>query len=98
MGAKCFEVLNNLDSSNGSVCRKALNSIFLFFLSSPSIFNFIQHPNVFINLHLNSIHRGGLPLLKGRSSNLRISTSWAMLSTLKERLSNLYNFSSTLLL
>ena len=28
LGSKSFEILNNLDSSNGMVCRKALNSIF----------------------------------------------------------------------
>src|SRR3954468_8696110 len=98
MGASSFEILNNLDSSYGVVGRKALNSLFFLLFSSPSIFKFGQHPNVFINLHLNSIHRSGLPLLKGRSSILSISTSWAMLSTFKESLSNLSNFSSTLLL
>src|SRR3954468_7265797 len=98
MGANSFEILNNLDSSNGMVCRKALNSIFFLLFSSPSLFNFGQHPNVFINLHLNNIHRSGLPLLKGEVLILSISTSWAMLSTFKERLSNFSNFSSTVLL
>ena len=70
MGAKSFDILNNLDSSNGMVCRKALDSIFFLLLSSPSIFKFGQHPNVFINFHLDGIHRSGLPLLKGRGSNL----------------------------
>ena len=70
MGAKGFEILNNLDSSNRGVCRKDLNSIFLLLLSSPSIFKFGQHPNVFIDLHLDSIHRSCIPLLKGRGSNL----------------------------
>src|SRR3954463_6686823 len=71
MGANSFDILNNLDSSNGMVCRKDLNSIFFLLFSSPSIFKFGQHPNVFINLHLNIIHRSGLPLLKGRSSNFK---------------------------
>src|SRR3954469_25037131 len=71
MGAKSFEILNNLDSRNGMVCRKALNSIFFLLFSSPSIFKFGQHPNVFINLHSNSIHRSGFPLLDGRHSNFK---------------------------
>src|SRR3954468_17497679 len=98
MGANCLDILNNLDSSYCVVGRKALNSLFFLLFSSPSLFNFAQHPNVFINLHLDSIHRSGLPLLRGRSSILSISTSWAILSTFEERISNLYNFSSTLLL
>src|SRR3954462_13697105 len=36
MSAKSFEILNNLDSSNDMVCRKALNSIFFLLFSSPS--------------------------------------------------------------
>src|SRR3954466_9079773 len=71
MGANSFEILNNLDSSYSVVGRKALNSLLFLIFSSPSLFNFGQHPNVFINLHLNSIHRSGLPLLKGRSSNFK---------------------------
>src|SRR3954464_12029987 len=98
MGANSFEILNNLDSSYGVVGRKALNSLFFLLFSSPSLFMFGQHPNVFINLHLNSIHRSGLPLLRGEVLILSISASWAMLSTFKERLSNLSSFSSTLLL
>src|SRR3954465_8045753 len=98
MGANSLDILNKLDSSYGVVGRKAINSLFFLLFSSPSLFKFTQHPNVFINLHLDSIHRSGLPLLGGRSSNLSISTSWAMLSTFEERLSNLSNFSSTLLL
>src|SRR3954466_7289228 len=98
MGVNNFEILNNLDSSNGVVGRKYLNSLFLLLLSSPYLFKFGQHPNVFINLHLNSIHRSGLLSSGGEVLILSISTSWAMLSTFKERLSNLSNFSSTLLL
>ena len=97
-GANSFEILNNLDSSYSVVGRKALNSLLFLPLSSPSLFKFAQHPNVFINLHLNSIHRSGFPLLKGKVLIFSISTSGAMLSTCKERLSNLSNLSSTLLL
>src|SRR4051812_19464293 len=68
---KSFEILNNLDSSNGMVCRKALNSIFFLLFSSPYIFKFSHHPNVFINFHLNSIHRSCIPLVEGRSSNFK---------------------------
>ena len=71
MGANSLEILNKLDSSYGVVGRKALNSLAFLLLSSPSLFKFDQHPNVFINLHLNSIRRSGLPILKGRSSNFK---------------------------
>src|SRR6187399_29806 len=71
LGAKSLDILNNLDSSNSVVGRKALNPIFFLLFSSPSLFTFSQHPNVFINLHLNSIHRSGLPLLKRGSSNFK---------------------------
>src|ERR1043165_9024810 len=98
MGANSLDILNNLDSSYGVVGRKSLNSLFFLLFSSPSFFKFSQHPHVFINLHLDSIHRSGLPLLRGEVLILRISTSWAMLSTFKERLCNLSNFSSTHLL
>src|SRR3954467_230903 len=71
LGAKSLGILNNLDSSNSVVGRKALNSILFLPFSSPSLFKFSQHPNVFINLHLNSIHRSDRPLLKRRSSNFK---------------------------
>src|SRR3954469_7812439 len=71
MGANSLDILNNLDSSYGVVGRKALNSLLFLLLSSPSLFKFSQHPNVFINLHLDSIHRSGLPLLGGKSSNFK---------------------------
>src|ERR1041385_7347626 len=54
-----------------TVCRNALNSIFFLLFSSPSLFKFSYHPNVFINLNLNSVHRSDLPLLKRRSSNFK---------------------------
>src|ERR1041384_6714216 len=98
MGANSLDILNNLNSSYGVVGRKALNSLFFLLFSSPSLFKFAQHPNVFINLHLDSIHRSGLPLLGGEVLILSISTSWSMLSTFEERISNLNNFSYTLLL
>src|SRR4051812_12168517 len=98
MGANSFEILKNVDSTYGVVGRKALNSIFFLLFSSPSLFKFGQHPNVFINLHFNSIHRSGLPLLKGGSSNLKHLNIMGYIIYLQERLSNLYNFSSTLLL
>src|SRR3954462_2601785 len=81
MGANSLDILNNLDSSYSVVGRKALNSLYFLPLSSPSLFKYSQHPNVFINLHLDSIHRSGLPLLRGEVLILSISTSWAMLST-----------------
>src|ERR1041384_3050297 len=71
MGANNFEILNNLDSSYDVVGRKTLNSLLFILFSGPSLFKFGQHPNVFINLHLNSFHRSGLPLHKGRSSNFK---------------------------
>src|SRR3954471_21678843 len=98
MGANSLDILNNLDSSYGVVGRKALNSLFFILFSSPSLFKFAQHPNVFIDLHLDSIHRSGLPLHKGEVLILSTSTSLAMLSTFEERISNFSNFSSTLLL
>src|ERR1041384_6002801 len=69
MGANCLDFLNYLDSSYCVVGRKALNSLFFLLFSSPSLFKFSQHPNVFINLNLDGIRRSGLPLLRGRSSN-----------------------------
>src|SRR3954469_5509435 len=71
MGANSFEILNNLDSSYGVVGRKALNSLLFLLFSSTSLFKFGQDPNIFINLHLNRIHRSGLPLLRRRSSNFK---------------------------
>src|SRR3954467_3433221 len=133
MGTNSLDILNYLDSCYCVVGRKALNSLFFLLFSSPSLFMFAQHPNVFINLHLDSIHRSGI--LSSSSFSLahlslsfpnilmfsliwtwmafigvvflssggevlifNISTSWAMLSTFEERISNLSNFSSTLLL
>src|SRR3954462_13728986 len=98
MGANCLDILNNLDSSYCVVGRKAHRSLFFLLFSGPSLFKFSQHPNVFINLDLDGIHRSGLSLLRGEVLIFSISTSWAMLSTFKERISNLSNFSSTLLL
>src|SRR3954464_7552773 len=71
MGANSLDILNNLDSGYGVVGRKALKSLFFLLFSSPFLFKFGQHPNVFINLYLDSIHRSGLPLLRVRSSNLK---------------------------
>src|SRR3954471_16213951 len=71
MGANSLNILNYLDSVYYVVGRKALNSLFFLLLSSPSFFKFSQHPNVFINLNLNGIHRSGLSLLRGRGSNLQ---------------------------
>src|SRR6187401_247411 len=71
LGAKSLDILNNLDSSNSVVGRKALNSILLLPFSSPSFFKFSHHPNIFINLHLSSINRSDLPLLKRRSFNFK---------------------------
>src|SRR3954463_10710306 len=71
MGANCLDILNYLDSSYCVVGRKALSSLFFLLFSGPSLFKFSQHPNVFINLNLDGIHRSGLPLLRGRSSNLK---------------------------
>src|ERR1044072_1677002 len=84
MGAKSFDILNNLDSSNGGGGRVLklltpinlhilvlISSIFFLLFSSPSLFKFGQHPNVFINLHLDNIHNSGLSLLKGSSSNFK---------------------------
>src|ERR1041385_1771830 len=79
------------------VCRKPLHPIFFLLFSSPFLFEFNHHPNVFINLQLDSIHRSDLPLLKGRILILSNSTSWAKLSTFDERVSSLSSFSSTLL-
>src|SRR3954469_21156285 len=98
MGANSFEILNNFDSSYGVVGRKALHSLLFLPLSSPSLFKFAQHPNVFINLHLNGIHRSGLPLLRGKSSSFKHLNIMGYVVYFKEKLSNLSNFSSTLLL
>src|SRR3954464_6911105 len=98
MGANSLDILNYLDSGYCVVGRKALNSLLFLLFSSPSLFKFAQHPNIFINLHLDSIHRSGLPLLGGKFLILSISTSWAMMSTFEERIYNVSNFSSTLLL
>ena len=54
---------------NGNIIIIDNNKNIINLLSGPSIFKFSQHPNVFIDFHLDSIHRSGLPLLKGRSSN-----------------------------
>src|SRR4051812_41546654 len=80
------------------VCRKALNSIILLLFSSPYIFEFSHHPNVFIDLQLDSIHRSDLLSSRGEVIILSNSTSWAKLSTFDERLSSLSSFYSTLLL
>src|SRR3954468_1892970 len=98
MGANSLDILNNLDSSYGVVGRKALNSLFFLLFSSQSLFKFAQHPNVFINFHWIAFI--GVVFLSsgGELLILSISTSWAILSTFEERISNLSNFSSTLLL
>src|SRR3954465_1374263 len=98
MGANSLDILNNLDSSYTVVGRKALNSLFFLLFSSPSLCKFAQHPNVFINLHLDSIHRRGLPLLGGRSYNLKHLNIMGYVVYLQREISNLSNFSSTLLL
>src|SRR4051812_2945699 len=98
MGANSLDILNYLDSGYFVVGRKALNSLFFLLFSSPSLFKFSQHPNVFINLDLDGIHRVVFLSSGGEVLIFSISTSWAMLSTFEERISNLSNFSSTLLL
>src|SRR3954469_10092719 len=99
MGANSLNILNYFDSGYCVVGGKDLNSILFLLFSSPSFFKFSQHPNVFINLNFDGIHRSGLSLLRGGEVLIfNISTSWAMLSTFEERISNLSNFSSTLLL
>ena len=98
MGANTLNILNYLDSGYRMVGRKALNSLLFLLFSSPSLYKFSQHPNVFINLDLDGIHRSDLPLLGGRGSNLQHLYVMAMLSTFEERISSLSNFSSTLLL
>src|SRR4051812_5363263 len=67
MGANSLNILNYFDSSYYVVGRKALNSIFFLLFSSPSFFKFSQHPNVFINLNLDGIHRSGLSPLSSTS-------------------------------
>ena len=54
MGANSLDLLNYLDSGYYVVGRKALNCLFFLLFSRPSLFKFAQHPNVFINLHLDS--------------------------------------------
>src|SRR3954465_10508692 len=98
MGANCLNILNNLDSSYCVVGRKALSSLFFLLFSSPSLFKFSQHPNVFINLDLDGIHRSGLPLLRGRSSDFQHLYIVGYVVYLRREISNLSNFSSTLLL
>src|SRR4051812_41388872 len=98
MGANSLDILNYLDSGYCVVGRKALNSLFFLLslahlsLSLPNIlmFSLIYTWMAFIGVVFLS--SGGEVLI------LSISTSWAMLSTFQERLSNLSNFSYALLL
>src|SRR4051812_5255673 len=98
MGANSLDILNNLDSSYGVVGRKALNSL----SSSFSIAHLsLSFPNILMfSLICTWIAFVGVVFLSsgGEVLILSISTSWDILSTFEERLSNLSNFSSTLLL
>src|SRR4051812_43936181 len=98
MGANSLDILNNLGSSYGVVGRKALNSLFFLLFSSLSLFKFAQH--LMFSLICTWITFIGVVFLSsgGEVLILSISTSWAMLFTFEEKLSNLSNFSSTLLL
>src|SRR3954466_4910095 len=98
MGANCLDILNNLDSSYCVVGRMLLAlssssfSLAHLSLSFPNIlmFSLIWTWMAFIGVVFLS--SGGEVLI------FSISKSWAMLSTFEERISNLSNFSSTLLL
>src|SRR3954470_19204835 len=97
MVANSLDILNNLDSSYGVVGRKALNSLFSFplahlSLSLPNILMFSVICTWIAFIGVVFLSSGGEVLI------LSISTSRAMLSTFEERISNLSNFSSTLLL
>src|SRR3954462_9807376 len=97
MGANSLDILNNLNSSYGVVGTKALNS--LFFLLSLAHLS-LSLPNILMfSLIFTWIAFIGVVFLSsgGEILILSISTSWAMLSTFEERVSNLSNFSSTLL-
>src|SRR3954469_16393302 len=98
MGAKSFEVLNNLVVAIVVwVGRILILSSSSFSLSHISL----SLPNILMfSLICTWIEFIGVVFLSSRGEVviLSISTSWAMLSTFEERLSNLFNFSSTLLL
>src|SRR4051812_10436101 len=98
MGAHSLDILNNLDSSYGVVGRKALNSL------SSSSFSLSHLSLIFPNILMFSLICTWIAFigvvflsLGGEVLILSISTSWAMVSTFEERMSNLSNFSSTLL-
>src|SRR3954469_20196688 len=98
MGANSLDILNNLDSSYGVVGRKDLTlssssfSLAHLSLSLPNILMFSLICTWIAFIGVVFLSSGGEVLI------LSISTSWAMLSTFEERMSNLSNFSSTLLL
>src|SRR3954469_7185497 len=99
MGANSLDFLNYLDSGYCVVGRKALSSL------SSSSFSLahlsFSFPNILMfSLIWTWIAFIGVVFLSSGGEVLifSISTSWAMLSTFEERISNLSNFSSTLLL
>src|SRR3954469_16070138 len=98
MGANSLDILNYLDSVCCVVGRKALNPIFFSFsLAHLSLSLAII---LMFSLIFNWIAFIGVTFLSLRGEVLILSkyTSWAKFSTFDERVSSLYNFSSTLLL
>src|SRR4051812_15765028 len=99
MDANSLDILNNLDSIYGVVGRNDLNSL------SSSSFSLahlsLSFPNILMfSLIWTWMAFIGVAFLSSGGEVLifSISTSWAMLSTFEEKISNLSNFSSTLLL
>src|SRR3954470_21696377 len=98
MGANSLNILDYLDSGYCVVGRKALNFSSSSFSLAHLSFSF---PNILMfSLIWTWMSFIGVVFLSSGGEVLifSISTSWAMLSTFEERISNLSNFSSTLLL
>src|SRR3954468_20107515 len=98
MGANSLDILNYLDSGYCVVGRKVLILSSSSFSLAHLSFSF---PNILMfSLIWTWIAFIGVVFLSSGGEVLifSISTSWDMLSTFEERISNLSNFSSTLLL